>query len=148
MRVFQKHREPDTWKWQNDEASLNLKLSQPSNYDGLPVLIIGLSATINPDRITTVLGDEVSIWHLSIENPHNDCIRSEQDLLCFRRSMRLLFDKIKSYHGYKELHIFPAMPVAAAIELGRVWMPKADMTMIIYDQNKAQGGFYKTITIN
>lgn len=148
VKVFQKHREPDTWKWLNDEEPLNLKLSPPSNYDGLPVLIIGLSATINPDRITTILSDKVSIWYLSIENPNNDCTRSEQDLFFFRRFMRLLFDKIKSYHGCKELHIFPAMPVTAAIELGRVWMPKADMPMVIYDQNKVKGGFYKIITIN
>ena len=28
-----------------------------------------------------------------------------------------------------------------------VWMPKADMPLVIYDENKAKGGFYKTITI-
>ncbi|MBR4963853.1 MAG: SAVED domain-containing protein, partial [Alistipes sp.] len=54
---------------------------------------------------------------------------------------------IKTHHGCRELHIFPAMPVSAAIEFGRVWMPKADMPLVIYDQNKERGGFYKTITI-
>ncbi|MGI9593154.1 MAG: hypothetical protein ACR2MH_01005, partial [Patiriisocius sp.] len=38
-------------------------------------------------------------------------------------------------------------PNACAIETGRVWMPKVDLPLIIYDQNKNRDGFYKTITI-
>jgi hypothetical protein len=40
------------------------------------------------------------------------------------------------------------MPIATAIELGRSWMPKADMPLIIYDENKSRTGFYKTIEID
>ena len=40
------------------------------------------------------------------------------------------------------------MPVAAAIEFGRVWMPKADLPLLIYDQNSAVGGFQKAISIS
>lgn len=32
-----------------------------------------------------------------------------------------------------------------AVELGRVWMPKVDMGLIIYDQNSSLGGFVKAI---
>jgi hypothetical protein len=59
-----------------------------------------------------------------------------------------LFDKIKAeYNGITPLHIFPTMPVATAIELGRVWMPKADMPMHIYDENTANPGFFKALEI-
>ena len=54
----------------------------------------------------------------------------------------------KARHGLTELHVFPVMPVAAAVEFGRVWMPKADMPLTIYDQNKGREGFYKTIQID
>ena len=38
-----------------------------------------------------------------------------------------------------------AMPIACAVELGRVWMPKAHKPLVLYDyQNKKEG---KTITI-
>ncbi|WP_376786667.1 MULTISPECIES: SAVED domain-containing protein [Sphingobacterium] len=43
------------------------------------------------------------------------------------------------------LHLFPAMPVALAVEFGRVWMPKADMTVKIYDQNSNLGGFIEAL---
>ena len=39
------------------------------------------------------------------------------------------------------------MPVATAIEFGRVWMPKADMPLNIYDENTANGGFSLAIQI-
>jgi hypothetical protein len=107
-----------------------------------------LSATITDDRIKTVLGNNCEIWSIRHSNPNNDYIRSKNDLRDFRKIMRTAFDKIKAKHGQDaELNIFPAMPVSTAIELGRVWMPKADLPMIIYDQNYKLGGFSKTITI-
>ena len=147
VRVYQKHREPNTWRWLNDSETLQCELRAPDNYDGIPVLVIGLSATITPDRITEVLGEDVNIWHITIPTPNNDCMRNEQSLVEFRGVARYAMDTIKTHHGCRELHIFPAMPVSAAIEFGRVWMPKADMPLVIYDQNKEREGFYKTITI-
>jgi len=93
---------------------------------------------------------------MSLRKPNNDYMRSKKGLLDFRKLMRKAFDKIKAKHGQDvELNIFPAMPVSVAIELGRVWMPKADLPMIIYDQNliiydqnSKLGGFSKAIKIN
>jgi len=45
------------------------------------------------------------------------------------------------------LHVFPAMPVSLAVELGRVRMPKADMPWLVYDQVNARGGFVRALTI-
>lgn len=147
VRVYQKHREPNTWRWLNDSETLQYELRTPENYGGIPVMVIGLSATITHDRIIEALGGDVSIWHIVIPNPNNDCMRNEQSLVEFGRCIRRAMDTIKAHHGCRELHIFSAMPVSAAIEFGRVWMPKADMPLVIYDQNKERGGFYKTITI-
>ena len=60
-----------------------------------------------------------------------------------------MLNEIKLEYGSKmSLHIFPAMPIAAAVELGRYWMPKADMPLVIYDENKLNEGFFKAIEIN
>jgi hypothetical protein len=109
---------------------------------------LSLSATITHDRIQKVLGENTSIWEITINStPYNDFLKTERLLTDFRRIVRHTFDKIKSHHGCTELHIFPAMPVSASVELGRVWMPKVDMPMVIYDANKVKNDFYKTITI-
>jgi hypothetical protein len=39
------------------------------------------------------------------------------------------------------------MPVSAAIDLGRVRMPKAEMPWCIYDHNNKSGAFVKALSI-
>lgn len=60
--------------------------------------------------------------------------------------MRNLFDRIKAYHGEGvPLNVFPVLPASAAVETGRVWMPKADLSMKIYDQHRTAQAFIPTI---
>jgi hypothetical protein len=149
VRVYQKHREPSTWKWQKTSPNVKYILREPADKRKTPVLIFSLSATITHDRIQKIFDDNASVWEITISGrADNDFLKTETLLSDFRRTVRHVFDKIKSYHGYTELHIFPAMPVSASVELGRVWMPKVDMPMVIYDANKDRNDFYKTITIN
>ncbi len=146
--VFQLCREPKGWRWANDETHLELQIVEPANPHGVPALVLSLSATITDDRIVDVLGEPASIWRVTIPKPHNDFLRSRSQLVTFRRAMRDLMDRIKATHGEEAtLHVFPAMPIAAAVELGRIRMPKADLDWQVYDQVKQLGGFVPAISI-
>lgn len=146
--VFQLCREPKSWRWANDETQLELQTTEPANSEGVPALVLSLSATITDDRIVDVLGEPASIWHVTIPKPHNDFLRSRGQLATFRRAMRSLMDRIKATHGEEAtLHVFPAMPIAAAVELGRIRMPKADLKWQVYDQVKQLGGFVPALSI-
>ncbi|MBL9032634.1 MAG: SAVED domain-containing protein [Phycisphaerae bacterium] len=146
--VFQLQREPRGWRWTDATPSSELVLERPERAEGTPALIIGLSATITADRVSRVLGAGAAIWTLRAPKPHNDWLQSRDQLRMFRRSMRLLLDQIKAAHGQTTtIHVFPAMPVAAAIELGRVRMPKADAPLLIYDQINDRNGFVPAITL-
>ena len=60
----------------------------------------------------------------------------------FRQCVRELLNRIKATHGENAtLHVFPAMPVALAVDFGRIVMPKADLKLQLYDQNRSLGGF-------
>lgn len=147
VAVFQKHREPNTWKWQK-KTDVKYKIIKPEKYDGIPALNMSLSANIDNQRIESMFDEKISIWTLTIDNPHNDFLKSEKLLSEFRTECRQLFNLIKLIHGQDAtLHVFPAMPVSASIEFGRVRMPKADLKMVIYDQNNSKNSFIKTITI-
>ena len=105
-------------------------------------LILALSATITTDRVTDILGKDISIWTLTISNPNNDFLKTREHLSAFRRSFRKLLDVIKAEHGQNALlHVFPAVPVSVAVEIGRIRMPKADLALRMYDQNRGTGGF-------
>lgn len=146
--VFQLHREPAGWRWPDSTSGIEFCVKDPSRQNGQPALVLSLSATITEDRILPVLGDDASLWTLAITTPNNDFLKSRRQLQQFRETVRPLLDRIKAVHGQKTpLHIFPAVPVSVAVELGRVRTPKADQPWIIYDQVNARGGFVRAITI-
>ncbi|MGR9426301.1 SAVED domain-containing protein [Rhizobium leguminosarum] len=149
VTVHQRYREPATWRWQAEQPAITFQVGDYSGPRDVPVALkLALSATITDDRIRAVLGDNVAIWSLTAENPHNDIMRRPEDLVEFKRHLRRLFDRIKAVHGEKAtINVFPAVPNSAAVEMGRVLMPKADLPLHIYDQNRSVGGFIPTLTI-
>lgn len=143
MVVHQRHREPSTWTWQRDGARVRQTTEPASGRSGVVALKLGVSATITDDRIERVVGNDAAIWSLCAEAPHNDIVRSPEDQAAYRTALRRLFDAIKARHGDRVVvHLFPALPASLAVETGRVWMPKADPELRIYDQQRDSGFVY------
>jgi hypothetical protein len=146
--VYQLHREPFSWKWQSQSVNQCFQVKSPAKKLGNPVLLLSLSARINPDRVTSVLGTDVSIWEITLDQCHNDFLKAREQLSAFRDIARKVMVAISDEHGQTTpLKMFPAMPVACAVELGRVRMPKADMPWVIFDQNNKLGKFVKALEI-
>lgn len=147
--VYQLHREPTTWSWQEEEElNFEYTLIAPENCYKTVALNLSLSADIDDERIYRILGEETSIWKIKIEYPQNDFLKTPKQLEALRQTYRQAMNEIKKKHGQDNLlHVFPATPVAAAVELGRIWMPKADLPLKIYDQNRKLGGFISTFNI-
>ncbi|MGE4431414.1 MAG: SAVED domain-containing protein [Sphingobium sp.] len=148
MVVHQRHREPATWAWQRDCPTIRYHRDEPArDRTGAVALKLGVSATITDDRIKRVLGEEAAIWSLCAGAPHNDIVRCPEDQAAYRKALRSLFDAIKARHGDTvTVHVFPALPASLAVETGRVWMPKADPELRIYDQQREKG-FVPALTI-
>jgi hypothetical protein len=149
VQVYQKFREPDSWNWQEDSDDLNFSVIPSNNRFSKVALILSVSALIADTDIFNLLGEDTSIWKIIIENPNNDCIRNKTHLSDFRTIYRKTLNDIKAAHGSDiTINLFPAVPVSVAVEMGRVWMPKADLPVLIYDRNRGNGlPFIKTITI-
>lgn len=148
MEVHQPIRTPNTWRLSDDNTSIAYKTELAAEKHPVVALNVSLSASIDSTRIKAVLGDHVSIYTISIDKPFNDFLQTKVQLQEFSAVVRRLLNDIKCIHGADSpIHVFPAMPVATAIELGRIWMPKADMPLIVYDQNTAVGGFAEAIRI-
>jgi hypothetical protein len=146
--VYQRHREPPSWGWPTRAKTPEIQVNEPLDASGPPALVLGLSATVNPSRITDVLGSDASIWSVCVTRPHNDVLKSKRMLGSLRTIFRDLLNRIKARHGETAtLHIFPAAPAAVNVELGRVRMPKADTTWTLYDQ-LGDRGFVQSLTIN
>jgi hypothetical protein len=146
--VYQRHREPSTWRWQRDRPLVTYRARAPElPASGAVALKLGVSATISDDRIRRQLGSDAAIWELCADAPHNDIIRSPDDQTAYRVALRRMFDNIKACHGDGvPIHLFPALPASLAVETGRVWMPKADPELHVYDQQR-DVGFVCALTI-
>jgi ribosomal protein S20 len=149
VQTYQKNREPDSWNWQEDATELEFSsIPSKTNFNKV-ALILSISALIADEDVYDVLGKEISIWKIEIENPNNDCIRNKSHLSAFRTKFRKVLNDIKAVHGADAtINLFPTVPVSIAVEMGRVWMPKADLPFVIYDRNRGEGLlFIKTISI-
>jgi hypothetical protein len=145
--VHQLHREPKGWRWAEDTAPITFSVRRAVQSPGKVALVLALSATVNDGRVIEVLGADTAIWAIQAANPHNDIMRRRGDLGEFRRLLRSLFNEIKARHGESaQIHLFPALPVSAAVEVGRIWMPKADLPLTVYDQSRGRG-FVQTLSI-
>jgi len=148
VTVHQKHREPSTWKWQLHQPAISFNVGEYSGPKDAPVALkVAISATIDDQRLRSVLGENVAIWSITVDEPHNDIMRRPDDLAIYKTHLRRLLDRIKAHHGeYSVINIFPAVPASIAIETGRARMPKADLPLVIYDQMREKG-FVPTIKI-
>jgi len=148
VEIHQPVRNPKTWNLSDDNMKIEFKIIEPKEHFENVALNISLSGNIDNIRIQNVLGENCSIYTLTIESPFNDFLQTKEQLKEFSKIIKLLFNQIKlKYDNKTTLNIFPAMPIAIAIELGRSWMPKVDMPLAIFDENKLNDGFFKTIEI-
>lgn len=149
VKVYQKTREPDTWDWLKEDTSnfSGFSINRPTDTTKTPRLVFALSADTITERITEKHIADSSIWEVTVDNPDNDMLRTEEQLTLFRQTVRKVLDEINTASSSDQLHVYMAMPVACAIELGRCWMPKAHKAMVLYDFNTANGEDKEAITI-
>jgi len=143
VEVYQKHRNPDNWN-RLDEEGQEFEIKRPENTNKKAVLVLSLSAPIR-DRINQYYGDNASVWEVKVPDPNMDMLRSKRQQDDFRKIIRNLLTEISNTPHNDAIALHMAMPAACAVELGRVWMPKAHKALELYDYR--HGIENKTITL-
>ena len=139
--VRQLAREPKGWAWRPDRDEINFHFAASDRGGEDVALVLGVSAAIADERIERVLPG-APIWRIGAARPGNDVLARVSCLANFRTLARRAFAEIAACHGPNvRIHVFPALPVSMAVEVGRVWMPKADPPLIVYDERRDHSGF-------
>ena len=146
VSVYQKHREPDSWKWQFECEKNEFLVKRPEFVGKQPVLVFALSATYIEKRIMG-LYDDASVWAITCENPNNDMLKTRNKLSEFRCIVRKIIDEISGSSSHGIINIHMAMPISCAFELGRIRMPKADKEWALFDYQQAEGKEVETLHI-
>lgn len=143
--IYQKTRIPDTWSWQSNESTNSFKVDKTIYSSAKDIaLALSLTDTISYERIQDILKPD-AVFHITCTRQGVDCIKSEKDLSDFWHLYQRVCDEILNTFGRDSIiHVFPAIPVSAAFEVGRRRMPGVHPKLLIYDDNF---GFIPTITI-
>ena len=97
---------------------------------------------MNNDRIFSV-GEYEAIYKIKADTTGVDCIKSVEDLSEFWHVYQNVLDAILNNHGLQsQVHLYPAMPVSAAFEIGRRYMSNTYPKISIFDECD---GFFETL---
>jgi hypothetical protein len=92
-----------------------------------------------------------TVYEITLANlaPGVDFLRQREDLERFRRAYRDFLAILRRDHpGLQAIHVLPAVPAPVAVACGYDLLPKRDPSLLVYDYDKAKGGFNLRITIN
>ena len=151
VSVFQCHRRStDKWRWEDDCKRVIFQRNYPpsESADAQRIaLVFSLSSSICHSRISSVLGDEVLIYTITIAEPNRSFVTNPNILDDFITETRKMMEIIKQRHGKAiEVNVFPAMPASLAVRFGMDYMSKTDNPLVIYDE-QPEKGFVKALML-
>lgn len=137
--IYQRHRTSESWQWDDGEGGLRFRYRPMREmYEDRPaeaVLVVNVSGTVDEHLIPIGLGGLPRFRIDPVEGtPHRDAIRSRASRDSFHDALSSLLGHLEAKHKQVgRLHVFAAVPVSAAIILGRSvgWGFHPDL--VVYD---------------
>jgi hypothetical protein len=113
--------------------------------------LLSLSGRIREDELPGTIDRRFSVYEITLSNmePTPRFLEREESLHAFRHAFMAAMRRIVSGHqGLERLHLFPAVPAAVAVAVGRDLMTKRDPAVLVYDYDKRAGGFVTALEVN
>lgn len=128
------------WLWplrEHPDATYSYTLPDATDVTEL-ALAVSLSGTVRKEDVEkSVPGIPFAILEAGAKSAF--VISKEADLAEFVKAWRALLAEIHERYGHIRLHVFPAVPNSAAVEMGRCVHPKVMPTIQVWDS--IGGGF-------
>lgn len=138
VTIYERHRRSQSWVWPAARSTVRfavqLPQAPPSGTEA--VVIVNVSGTVQTDKIPEPLrGLRRYVVAPVAATPSTEVIDSLAALEAFRAAVRELFATIESFDtGIERLHVLAALPVSAAVTLGRAHTAHVDPRLAIYDR--------------
>lgn len=126
------------WGWQPaapDDARLSLHPPVDPATAGPLVLLINLSGTNRPEDLPVGLAG-ARCWEITVPEPNPSAIRSRAQRRQFITLAQQAFGQMSAAGRGQPIHILPAMAAALAVELGRLYLPKAWPPLKLWDRDR------------
>lgn len=155
VAIYQRHRATSSWVWPDGASAVEFGVDSqavaaaPTSSPATgAALVLNVSGTIQPDELPA------DVSHLpryvlspAEQTPSVDLISSPKALDAFTRTVRTLLSELEvTDKQMPALHVFGALPVSAAIALGRARDPHVHPPFVIYD--RTNGGYRPALEIS
>ena len=134
------HRELAGWRWAKNALAFNIGWTYCRKAERC-----GAEARSAPpfqmDLNTSVLGQEVPIWGVTAKRTATmtSCGIQRTWLNLEKYCAQFIARSKQPMVRTRQRACFSRNPVSVAVECGRVWMPKADLPLVIYDEIRMRG---------
>ncbi|MEV0650951.1 SAVED domain-containing protein [Phytomonospora sp. NPDC050363] len=141
VTIYQRHRSTQSWAWpESDESVVEFRVeaengTQKNKEEG--VLLLNVSGSVQEAELPTSLQD-LPLWRVSPEGatPSIDIIATMHTLDAYASTLRSLMSTLEAEHKQiRRLHVLAAVPVSAALALGRLHDANVHPSLVIYDRS-------------
>lgn len=107
--------------------------------------MLSFSGKVNLENVRKAVNcDNKRIIELTLENPYDDFLKSKSQLDQIMTEYRKIQAELESL-GITRCHLFAAIPISVAINIGQAYNPNYSIQLETYDY--AQGVYTKTLSI-
>ncbi|MEV5902347.1 SAVED domain-containing protein [Streptomyces sp. NPDC052127] len=134
---YQRQQTTDSWIWPNIDPPVEFDIDVPPVASGTEaILLASISGTVHENEIPQRLRHyPVFKMHPINRTPFGGIIDSRATLENLRVTYRRFFGELERHHKkIVRLHLFGALPISAAITLGRVRDPVIHPSIVTYDR--------------
>jgi 5-methylcytosine-specific restriction endonuclease McrA len=151
--LFQRHRETQGWVWKESgpEVQFRSGMLREGTDPTKIALLVSVSGRLGRADLPPGIDAAYTVYHIEPDgrDPHLGLLETNATLEAFRRCYMGLIRAIDASHPkLNRIHMFPAVPAPFAVAMGRDLLSKRDPGMLVYDYDKAAGGFAARLEIN
>ena len=135
--VYQLKKAPvSTWEWEdtNDDTEYEIKYLQESHKPVKIIILLSISGQIRYQETKEALSwDNATVIEVVTNHQqHDDFLRNKKQLEKFIICYRKLKEKLRS-ENEAMIHMFAAVPVSIAVEIGKQWNSTFDLPLTVYN---------------
>ena len=148
--IYQLKKVPSSWEWEIGKNDTDYQISYLQECENPQKILVlfSLSGDIKKDEVKATLSwENTTVIEVTTNHkPFDDFLRSKQQLEKFIQCYQTLREQLRQIGDASTMvHIFAAVPIAVAIEIGRQRNATFDLPLTIY--NYANGVYEKAIEI-
>lgn len=152
--LYQRHRDTEDWRWKVDDEPVDfetLRVQEGSDPTAV-ALIVSISGRVAVTDLPPTIDRRYGVYEIRPAgglSPGLNLVRCDSTLQAFRsRYQQTLRDIAAAHPSLSRIAVFPAAPAPCAVAMGRNRLPKRDPILEVFDFDKRNGGFVRTLEIN